>query len=124
MAHEKIYRVIVPVENGADLEVLRWLERESFEKRATADSLQIVDYTERSVSVEDINPKAVEQLGRPATDFDWFEFTGVARLDESLFDWLSAECAWYTEQISAWLAAESDYVRAREWASLQDRNRA
>jgi hypothetical protein len=124
MAAEKRYRVLVPVEHGADLDVLRWLERESFEKTATSDSMQLVEYSERTVPVESIDPKIVEQLGRPATDFDWFEFTGLGRMDEALFGWLSAECAWRTEQIGAWLSAESQYTRAQEWAALQERQRA
>jgi hypothetical protein len=106
VAYQKQYRTIVPVEHGNDHDTARWLARESFEKRATSDGLQIIDYTERAVPVDEIPPKVLKQLGRPLTDFDWFEFTGVGKLDKELFDWLSAECAWNNDQIREWLAAE------------------
>lgn len=106
MAYEKTYRTVVPVEPGADLGVVRWLARESFERKATVDALRIEAYDERQVPVDEIPPKAMEQLGRPLTDFEWFEFTGLGRLDQKLFDWLAAECGWRNEQIRDWLAAE------------------
>lgn len=106
MTYQKNYRTIVPVEIGLDHETARWLARESFEKRAASDGLELVDYTERDVPVDEIPPKAMEQLGRPLTDFSWFEFTGLGRLNQELFDWLSAECAWRNQQTRAWLSAE------------------
>lgn len=108
MAYQKQYRTIVPVEHGLDHDQARWLARESFEKRAAADALNIADadYTERQVPVDEIPPKVLEQLGRPLTDFDFFEFTAIGRLNQELFDWLSAECAHNNDQIRVWLAAE------------------
>jgi hypothetical protein len=96
----------VPIELGADVTVARWLARESFEKKAASDGLHIIEYSEREVGVDEIPPKAMEQLGQPLTDFVWFEFTGLGELDQDLFDWLSAECAWRNDQIRDWLAAE------------------
>lgn len=107
MAYQKRYRTIVPVEHGLDPDVARWLARESFENRATSDGVQLIDYSEREVSVEEIPPKVLKQLGRPLTDFAWLEFTGTGKLDKDLFDWLSAEYAWTNDQIRAWLAAEN-----------------
>lgn len=100
MAYSRSYRAVVPVEHGIDHETARWLARESFEKRATSDCLHIADedYTERQMSIDEIPPKAMKQLGRPLTDFDWYEFTAVARLNQVLFDWCAAECAWKTSQ--------------------------
>lgn len=115
MSYERKYRTIVPVERGADLEVARWLARESFETKATGDGLEIVEYGERDVAVDEIPPKALEQLGRPLTDFDWFEFSGTGRLNQELFDWLSAECAWRNDQMRKWLGAE------RVWAAQEER---
>ena len=106
MAYQRQYRTIFPVEHGSDHDLARWLARESFEERAGADGLQIIDYSEREVPVEEIPPKVMKQLGRPLTDFEWFEFTGTGKLDKELFDWLSAECAWTNDQIRLWLAAE------------------
>lgn len=113
MAYERRYRTVVPIELGADVELGRWLARESFEKKAASDGLNIVDYSEREVPVDDIPPKVLEQLGRPLTDFTWFEFSGTGRLNQELFDWLSAECAWRNDQVREWLAAER-VVRAKE----------
>jgi hypothetical protein len=124
MPQEKRYRTMVPIEHGADRELARWLARESFEKTAASEGLRIVEYYERDVAVGEIPPKVAEQLGRPATDYDWFEFSGLGRLDRELFDWLAAECAWRTEQTRAWLDAESRAHKAQEWATRQERMRA
>lgn len=116
MGYEKRYRTLVPVEVGADHDVARWLARESFEKTVAADCLELFDYTERVVAVEDVPPKAFEFLGRPPTDFVWYEFSGVGRLNRPVFDWLTAETAWRTGQVRAWLDAESKAKRAAAWA--------
>ncbi|QIG61806.1 hypothetical protein SEA_JULIETTE_27 [Mycobacterium phage Juliette] len=79
MAYSKTYRTIVPVEPGTDFDLLLWLTRESFERKAEGDALTIVEFEHRTVSPGDLPPKAAKQLGRPLTDFEWFEFTGVAR---------------------------------------------
>lgn len=124
MPYQRLYRTIVPLEVGADLTVARWLARESFEKKATADGLRIIDYTERDVPVDEVPPKTMKTLGRPLTDFTWHEFAGTGELDQALFDWLSAECAYNNTQIRAWLAAEDVEKRKAEWAAVQKARRA
>ncbi len=78
MAYSKTYRTTVPLPPDTDLEVARWLIRESFERKATSDSLRINDYQEESVAPEDIPPKVAEDLGKPVSDFVWFTFTATA----------------------------------------------
>lgn len=112
MAYRKTYRTVVPIEIDADIEVARWLARESFENTAAADCLQIVEYTERELAIDDIPPRVLGQLGRPLSDFRWFEFTGVGELNQPLFDWLSAEITWRNTQIVEWLDAEKTAVTA------------
>lgn len=109
MAYEKRFRVVVPVEKGADCALLSWLARESAEKKLAADGLVVAEYTERELSVEDVPPKALKQLGRPLEDFRWFEFSGLGRVNKPLLDWLTAECKWRNAQIKAWVAAERDW---------------
>lgn len=78
MAYTRHYHTVIPVEPDADLEVLRWLTRESFERRAASDCLHIIDYRESTVAAADIPPKAAKQLGRPLTDYRWFAFEATA----------------------------------------------
>lgn len=78
MPYTRNYRTVIPVEPGADVEVLRWLTRESFERKADGDCLRLVDYREGTVAAEDIPPKAAKQLAKPVTDYLWLEFCGVA----------------------------------------------
>lgn len=106
MPYRKNYSTIVPIEHGIDLDVARWLARESFEKTVAGDCLELVEYVEEELQVDDIPPKAMEQLGRPLTDFRFFKFSGVGQLNQELFDYLSAEIAWRNKQIVAWLDAE------------------
>lgn len=78
MAYIRRYRTVIPVDPDADLEVLRWLTRESFQRRADGDALRITDYTETVVPAEDIPPKAGKQLGRPVTSYQWLAFEATA----------------------------------------------
>ena len=78
MAYAKTLTTIVPVDSGDDLELLRWLTRESFERKAESDLLRITEYTETPVDPADIPPKVGTQLGRPVEEFSWFEFTAIA----------------------------------------------
>lgn len=78
MAFTRTYRTVVPVLPGDDIDLLRWLTRESFERKAKDDCLRMIDYAEDMVSADDIPPKAAEQLGRPVTDYQWYAFTGKA----------------------------------------------
>lgn len=78
MAYTRNYRTVVPLDPGTDLEVARWLARESFERKAAGDCLQIIEYTEAEVGADEIPPKVGKQLPRPLTDYLWFEFSAVA----------------------------------------------
>lgn len=89
MPYERTYKSVLPIEHGTNLEVARWLARESFEKKATADCLEIVEYAERDVPLNEIPPKAMQQLGRPLSDFTWHEFTALARVSQDLVDSLT-----------------------------------
>lgn len=86
MAYTRTYRSTIPVDKDADLAVMRWLMRESFERTATSDSLHITEYTEVEVAPEDIPPKVAKDLGRPVTDFLWFSFTATATVLPELID--------------------------------------
>lgn len=78
MAYTRTYRTVVPLDPGADLDVARWLARESFELKAAGDCLHIVTYAESTVTAADLPPKAAKQLGRPLDYYQWYEFTATA----------------------------------------------
>lgn len=86
MAYTRTYRSTIPVDKDADLDVMRWLMRESFERTAGGDSLRITDYREDEVDPSDIPPKAANDLGRPVADFLWFTFTATATVAPELID--------------------------------------
>lgn len=128
MPYEKRYKTVVPVPRPAgvgrlsalgrpgehlDYRTARWLGRESFERTAAGDRLDLVEYSERLVPIADVNPLLSETLGRPVEDFEWFEFTGLGRLDQAKFDWFSAEFVWQCRQ---WLNAERAYFDALDAA--------
>lgn len=121
-AYEKRYKSVVPIprpagrepltELGADDEhqdhtIARWLGRESFENTAAGDRLDLVEYAERVIPLDEVNPLLAEQLGRPVDDFDWLEFSGLGRLDRAKFDYFAAEFKWCCDE---WLAAERAYL--------------
>lgn len=83
MAYTRKYHTIAPVEPGSDMNIFRWLVRETFERKATGDMLKIIEYDEKKVDANDLPPKAAEQLGRPLTDFDWYAFTAIATVANS-----------------------------------------
>lgn len=105
MAKQRTFRPpLVPVERGADVDVVRWLARESFEIAAAGDGMEILDdtYTERKVPISEVPKEFADLLGRPVTDFDWYEFRAVGQVNEAVFDWLSAENLWqYDEYLKA-----------------------
>lgn len=86
MAYTRTYRSTIPVLPDADLEVMRWLMRESFEKTAAGDCLRITDYQETEVDAADIPPKIANDLGRPVTDYRWWAFTATATVASELLD--------------------------------------
>ena len=77
MPYTKQYRTIMPVKPGDDVDVVRWLARESFERVAAGDFLRIVEYTESIVPAEDIPPRNAELVG-PLDDYQWWLFAAVA----------------------------------------------
>lgn len=81
MPYTRKYTARVLVEPDTDLEQLRWLQREAFERLAAGASLKIVDYSERQVPIEDLPPSAAKPLKRPLADFECYEFVGVAEVD-------------------------------------------
>lgn len=83
MAYTRSYHTIVPLEPGGDVDVLRWLARESFERKAAGDCLTIVDWREGTVPANEIPPKAGKQLGRPVGDYQWFSFAATATVASS-----------------------------------------
>jgi hypothetical protein len=78
VAYTRTYRTVIPVDSDADLEVLRWLTRESFEVKAEGDALRIIEYSENLVPADTIPPKVGRQLGRPVTTFQWYAFEAKA----------------------------------------------
>ncbi|AKF14458.1 minor tail protein [Mycobacterium phage FlagStaff] len=125
---EKRYKTVVPVLLPAKMErpdtiedligaegepstmTARWLARESFEKLAAEDRLELVEYHERLIPPADIPPAVVEHLGdKPADAWLWFEFSGLGRLNQDMFDWFAAE---FVARCDEWLAAERAYLTA------------
>ncbi|ALF00456.1 minor tail protein [Mycobacterium phage BoostSeason] len=84
MAYTRTYSTIVPLEPGTDRELALWLARESFERKAEGDALVLVEFEHRDVDPDDLPPKAEKQLGRPLTDFEFVEYTGVGRRAEAV----------------------------------------
>lgn len=109
MAYEKRFRVLGPYPKDVDRQVMSWLARESAETKLAGDGLEVVEYSEREVPVEEVPPKSLKQmleLGLAAEDFVWFEYSGLGRVNQPVLDWLTAECVWRNDQIRRWLGAE------------------
>lgn len=84
MSFTRRYRTIVWLEPDAalaDVELVRWLARESFDRKAADEFLTLVEYNESPLPADEVPPKLAELLGRPVSDFNWLEFTGVARAE-------------------------------------------
>lgn len=123
---EKRYRTVVPIplpagyprpatmddlltgEGHPDIILARWLGRESFENTAAGDRLDLVEYSERLVPLEDVDPRLADMIG-PIDGFIWFEFSGLGRLDQDKFDWFAAEFVYHCEE---WLTAERVYLES------------
>lgn len=88
-----------------DEDTLVWLTRESFVRQAENDYLELTEFRDcGEVPVEDIPPLVERQLGRPATDFVWRRFEGVAQRGP----------------ISYWLGAEALHQRGQEALAEQE----
>lgn len=81
----RTYKTTIPYTADTDLDLLRWLTRESFEHKIAADNLLLVEYTEQDVEPASIPPAtrawAAEEFG---TEPSWREFTAVAKLPAEL----------------------------------------
>ncbi|AEK09837.1 minor tail protein [Mycobacterium phage Pixie] len=91
MPYTKIYRTVLPLEAEHDVEQARWLTRESFERKAAQHGLQIVDYTERVLGLDEIPPKAADHLPLPLSAYTFHEFVGTAQVNQTLLQWCQAE---------------------------------
>ena len=78
MAYTRTYQTIIPLDDGVDLEVARWLMRESFERKAAGDALHIDTYVEAEVDAAEIPPKAGKYLPKPISAYRWHQFTATA----------------------------------------------
>lgn len=79
MADQRTYRRIIPLEPGQDLELLRWLTRESFETTAANDACVVVDYSERDVPFDEIPPEVVKRMRLPVRRYRWREYVAIAQ---------------------------------------------
>lgn len=96
MATTKQFCATVPLEPGGDVEQLRWLARESFERAASKRGMRVHDYTETIVSPLEIPDKAAKHLPRPIHEYEWFRFEAVGRVDDVALEWAVAESKWRT----------------------------
>ncbi|MEC4616181.1 hypothetical protein [Tsukamurella tyrosinosolvens] len=84
MAYQQELRTIVGIPRkdmekpGAE-EILLWLARESFERAAAGELLELVTFNDvGEFDAEDVPPAQEAELGVPASEFVWREFTGIA----------------------------------------------
>lgn len=66
---------IIPVEPGTDLELLKWLTRESFEVTAASDQCRILSYSAGQLDAAQIPVKVADDLPHPVEHYDWWLFT-------------------------------------------------
>lgn len=84
MAYQREMRTVVPVladqHTLEDDEVLVWLARESFEREANSEHLVLTEFEDLGeMDPSEVSPTTeLEVLKRPATDFKWRHFTGLA----------------------------------------------
>lgn len=91
----KTMRTVIPTDPDTDVDVLRWLTRESFELAAGRLGLTVVSYAEREVPWTELPPKAAEHLPMSADRYVWREFLGVAEVPAETIEWLTAESLWW-----------------------------
>ena len=74
------YKTTIPYNEDTDLDLLRWLTRESFQHKIAADGLELVEYAEADVDAATIPAAtrawAVEEFGAEPS---WREFTAEAK---------------------------------------------
>ncbi|AFN37721.1 minor tail protein [Mycobacterium phage MacnCheese] len=91
MPYTKTLATVVPLTVDDDLDTARWLARESFENKAAAHGLQIVEYSESVLALDEIPPKAADHLPLPLSAYTFHRFVGTARVNETLLKWCQAE---------------------------------
>jgi hypothetical protein len=101
MPYTRNYQTIIPLAEGEDVEVLRWLTRESFDRTAGNVGLTIVEYSETVVPHDELPPKAAEHLAGKIEDYTWYRFDGLGTAAEESIDWLVAESSWRNEVADA-----------------------
>ena len=84
MAYQRELKTVVPVladeHTAEDDEMLVWLTRESFEREAAAEYLVVTEFEDLGdMDPSEVSPQTEhEVLKRPAKDFRWRMFRGVA----------------------------------------------
>lgn len=128
---EKRYKTVVPIPLPAgvdrpdtideathqDFAIARWLGRESFENTAAGDRLDLVEYSERLIPLDEVDPRLADVLSGPIDSFVWFGFEGLGRLDQDAFDYFAAEFKWKCDE---WLAAEAAHLDALDASDDQE----
>jgi hypothetical protein len=115
MMTERVFRTLGPFPLDADLDVLSWLARESAERACAAEGFELVEHVEREVPVAELPAKTVKHavsLGMDPNGFLWVEQITTGRVNQPVWDWLIAECAWRGEQLKLWVAAERNWKAA------------
>ncbi|WP_155909042.1 MULTISPECIES: hypothetical protein [unclassified Mycolicibacterium] len=91
-------RTVVPVladqHTDEDDAKLVWLARESFDREAAAEHLVLTEFEDLGeLDPSEVSPTTeIEVLKRPAKDFKWRHFTGLAERNP-FFDWAARENA-------------------------------
>lgn len=98
MAYQRELRTVVPVladqHTLEDDALLVWLARESFEREAASEHLVLSEFEDLGeMDPSEVSPTTeLEVLKRPAKDFKWRHFRGLA-VRNPFFDWASRENA-------------------------------
>lgn len=98
MAYQRELKTVVPVladqHTAEDDATLVWLTRESFEREAASEYLVLAEFEDLGeMDPSEVSPTTeLEVLKRPAKDFKWRHFTGLA-VRNPFFDWAARDDA-------------------------------
>ena len=87
MPYQRELKTVIPVladqHTDKDDTVLVWLTRESFEREAASEYLVLTEFDDLGdMDPSEVSPQTEQEvLQRPATDFRWRMFRGVATRD-------------------------------------------
>lgn len=115
MSDEKPFRTLGPFPKDSDRQTLSWLAAEAAHQKMASDGYEIVEYQQREVPFDEVPIASVKHLlslGLNPDDYEWFEVSGVGRVNRPVLDWLVAECKWQGEQLKLWVAAERNWKAA------------